>query len=767
MSTTSTSRVLAFDRVQIKASPFAPHDVRLLDGPFKAAMQRDLTYLLSLEPDRFLHLFRKHAGLEPKAPVYGGWESQGVAGHSLGHYLSACSLAFASTNDARFKERVDYLVSELALCQKERADGYVSAIPEGERIWNEVAQGDIRSQGFDLNGGWVPWYTMHKIFAGLLDACELTGNEEAKTVVMRLADWAIYTTSKLDDEQWQKMLACEHGGMNESLAQLFALTGEQKYLDLSQRFTHKFILEPLSRGDATILPGQHANTQIPKVIGKARQFELTGDAKNRTIAETFWKAVVHEHSYAIGGNSSGEHFGPPRRLSDRLTNETCETCNTYNLLKLTRHLFAWNPDAALMEWAERALYNHILASQNPETGSVCYFVPLEPGGFKTFQTPFDSFSCCVGTGMENHVRYGDSIYFHDQNSLYVNLFIASELQWKDKGVVVRQETDFPTQNTLRLLISTEQPTELTLCVRYPKWTNGAMEIRINGELQPIEGEPGSYVALSREWNTGDIMEISLPMQLREEAMPDNENRVALLYGPLVLAGALGSQDEPKPEIPVFVSDGQPLDEWLQPIVGQSLAFQSEGAGRPQEVAFIPFYQMHGQRYSVYFDVFSPQGWEARQQKYRAEEEHYKELEARTVDFFQPGEMQPERDHNLQSEHSIAGEARGRKWRAATNGGWFSFDLKTSDEPQDLVLTYWGSEGGNRQFDIVVNDDPIAQQTLRDNQPGEFFDVTHALSPDITRGHNHITVRLQAHPGAEAGGLFGARLVKREAAEEEL
>ncbi len=747
-------------KITFQVQPFELRDVRLLDSPFKDAMNRDLKYLLSLEPDRLLHNFRKNAGLEPKAPIYGGWESGGVAGFTLGHYLSACSMAYSTTGDVQFKQRVDYIVSELALCQQQRPDGYVAAIPDGDRIWKEVAQGDIRSQGFDLNGGWVPWYTLHKLFAGLIDCYEQTGNEGAKTVALKLADWAINTTSKLTLEQWQKMLACEHGGMNESMAELYALTGDKRYLELSEKFHHNLILDPLARGDASILPGQHANTQIPKVIGCARQYELTGDAADRTVAETFWNAVVHDHSYVIGGNSSGEHFGAPDKLSDRLTSSTCETCNTYNMLKLSRHLFEWKPDAAYMDFVERALYNHILASQDPDNGMMCYYVSLEQGGTKVFSSPFDSFWCCVGTGMENHVKYNENIYFHDANSLYVNLFIPSEVHWKEKGLTVRQENHFPQQGTTRLTVTAAKPTQATLRVRCPSWIAGQMSVSINGKPQKIEAKPDTYVSLNRTWKSGDVVEIGLPMKLHEEAMPDNAKRVAMMYGPIVLAGALGAADQPKARIPVFVEDGKAPNEWLKPITGQPLTFKSEGAGRPQDVSFIPFYQMHNQRYSVYFDLFTPKGWEEQEKKYRDEEAQQKALEARTVDFFQPGEMQPERDHNLQSANSGAGEALGRKWRDAANGGWFSFDLKvTTDTPQDLVLTYWGGETGDRTFDILVDGQKIATQTLLNNHPGLFFDMTHPLSAAMLQGKDKITVRLQGHPGNMAGGLFGARLVR--------
>jgi DUF1680 family protein len=613
----------------------------------------------------------------------------------------------------------------------------------------------------------VPWYNLHKLYAGLIDAYFYCDSEKARTVVTRLADWAIRITSRLTDEQWQKMLACEHGGMNEALANLYAITGETKYLDLARKFHHKAVLDPLERrgqersDDGVVLAGLHANTQIPKVIGMARLHELTGRKGDRTIATVFWDAVVHHHTYAIGGNSSGEYFGPPDRLSDRLTPNSAETCNTYNMLKLTRRLFSWNPTVDTIDFYERALYNHILASQDPQTGMLCYYVSLQPGHFKTYSTPFNSFWCCVGSGIENHARYGESLYFHDDEGLYVNLFIPSELRWKEKGLTLRQETRFPEEETTRLTFTCERPAEMTLRVRHPSWTAGRMGLKINGRSRKVTGKPGEYVSVRRKWTTGDRVEITLPMRRRVEPMPDNPERVALLYGPVVLAGDLGPREKPAPRVPVFVTEGKPLEQWVQPAAGKPLEFQTRAVGRPADVSLIPFYRMHHRRYSVYWDLFTEAQWRQREAEYRAEEARQRELEARTVDLLAIGEMQPERDHNVQGERTSAGEFGGRKWRHAVNGGWFSFELRVlPDQPVDLVLTYWGSDSGGREFDILVDGTKIANQTLRNNRPNRFFDVVHPLSEELTRGKEKVTVRLQGHPGRIAGGLFGARTVRR-------
>jgi DUF1680 family protein len=442
----------------IAVQPFGLEQVRLLPGPFRQAMELDRKYLRSLDPDRLLHNFRSNAGLASSAEPLGGWEAPTceLRGHFVGHYLSACALMYASTGDERLKERAEYVVAELAKCQKALGRGYLSAFPEEfiDRVEN-------------LKRVWAPWYTLHKILAGLIDLNEHCGSALALEVACKFADWVKTRTDTLNDERMQKMLGNEHGGMNEALANLYARTGEEKYLRLAQRFNHQAVIEPASRRQDR-LTGLHANTQIPKFIGAARQYELTGEAALQTAATFFWDTVVRERSYVIGGHSDNEHFTPKERLSQSLGRNTAETCNTYNMVKLTQHLFCWDPRALYADYCERALYNHILASQNPETGMMCYYVPLRPGARKVYNTALASFWCCTGTGVENHARYGESIYFHDGgDKLYWNLFIASELDWKAKGVRLRQETNFPEAGCSRLVVTCGKPIVLSLHVRHP------------------------------------------------------------------------------------------------------------------------------------------------------------------------------------------------------------------------------------------------------------------------------------------------------------
>lgn len=620
------SRPVVGDQIKAKAAPFRLDHVQLLDGPFKKAMDLDAAYLLELEPDRFLHNFRQVAGLAPKGKIYGGWESEGIAGHSLGHYLSALSIHYAASGDKRFLERVNYIVDELEKCQDANRDGYVSGIPDGRRIFGELAQGKVETpHPFNLNGGWVPWYTMHKLFAGLLDAHMYCGNEKALRIATRVAGWVKKTTGNLSEEQIQKMLFVEQGGMLESLVELYARTGDRKYLQLAERFYHKAVMEPLAGGHGEVLLGLHANMQIPKVIGAARRYELTGRPEDAKIAEVFWNEVVHHHTYVNGGNSDREHFGPRDHLAARMSGAMTETCNTYNMLKLTRHLFMWQPRPEYFDYYERALYNQILTSQDPRTGMMTYKLGLYGGHFQSFCDSTNSFWCCVGTGMENHVKYNDSIYFHDQQGLYVNLFIPSVLNWDEKGLVLRQETSFPDDDRTTLKLSVKRPTQMALRIRYPYWSQSGLKISVNGKPVQHQAQTNSYVVVDRRWRDGDRVEIEIPFTLRIEATPDNPNRIALLYGPIVLAGRLGRENWPDggpygkitgedwklplPKVPVLVGIDRPLDEWIKPVPTEPLTFRTVGAGQPNDVTLVPLFRSQHQRFAAYWDGFTTAQWE--------------------------------------------------------------------------------------------------------------------------------------------------------------
>ncbi len=763
-------------KVPIEAHAFSLNDVRLLDGPFKKAMDLDAKYLLDLEPDRLLSRFREYAGLKPKGKIYGGWESQGISGHTLGHYLSACAMMYAASGDKRFLDRANYIVDELAECQKANGNGYVGGIPRGKELFAEVAAGNIKTANFALNGGWVPWYTMHKVYAGLVDAYLYCDSEKAKKVLIDLSDWAFKLGENLSDEQFQTMLKCEYGGMNDTLTEVYAVTGEKKYLDLAIRFNDRHVLDPLMRGEDR-LEGVHANTQVPKVVGAARQYELTGNKDLRKVADFFWEVVTQHRSYVNGGSGDGECFQRLGELWKHLSPVASETCGTYNMLKLTRHLFAWTAEGRYADYYERALFNHILATQDPKKGMLMYFCSLKPGHFHTYSKPYDAFWCCTGTGLENHVKYGDSIYFHNDASLYVNLFIASELTWKAKGLKVRQETRFPDEPKTRLVVSCQKPVRLALKIRHPYWVTSALNVTVNGEKVEGKSQPSGYLTIDRTWADGDVVDVALPMSLRLVPMENCPSKAAIMYGPIVLAGELGREgfteempysayqmlyaSMPTPDVPVLLTNDKPVDEWVERVPGEKLQFKTVGVGRPEDVSLLPFHRVHHQRFTIYWDLFTEKQWNAKKGGYEARRRAKRELLARTIDVVTP-DMQPERDHNFQGEKSMTGRFHGRRYRHAYPGGWFSYDMKVTggtDLPVGVMVTYWGGETGNRTFDIQIDGKKIATQKLDKDKPGEFFDVTYPIPQELTKGKEKVTVRFQSHPGNMAGGMYRCRIVK--------
>jgi DUF1680 family protein len=756
------ARMKVQPQVPVQAYAFDLSQVKLLDSSFKVAEQADVKYLLKIEPDRLLADFREHSGLKAKGTRYGGWESTGLAGHTLGHYLSACALAYTSTGNAEFKQRADYIVAQLDECQKARKTGYVGAIPKEDQLWTEVASGNIRSHGFDLNGAWSPWYTVHKIMAGLLDAYLYTGNKTALTVNQGIADWTGNTIRGLDDAKMQEMLVCEYGGMAETLANTYALSGDKKYLDLSYRFYDKRILDPLA-ARTDILPGKHSNTQIPKAIASARRYELTGDKKDAAIAEFFWQTVTENHSYATGGNSNYEYLGEPRKLNDKLSENTTETCNTYNMLKLTQHLFAQHPSAKLMDYYEKGLYNHILASQNHATGMTTYFVPLRMGGRKTYSDEFNTFTCCVGSGMENHVKYGENIYFQGADgSLYVNLFIPSELSWKEKGLTLHQESQLPAGNQVIFTVTAAKSHAFKLRLRQPQWTKNP-QVRVNGKLEAMTPDAEGYLVLDRKWKNQDKVELTLPTNFYTEALPDNPDRRALFYGPTLLAGVLGdTEPEPVTGVPVLVTANNDPNAWVKPMDAKQLRFQTTGLGAPHDVTLLPFNQTGNEYYTVYWDVFTPEKWAIQQRVYEAARKKQQELEAQTVDVLRVGEMQPERDHNFTvSEKAETGEEHGRKWRTVNEGGLMAFTLKVAPAKANaLLLTYWGMDNRGRVFDVLVDGEKIATEDLNKYKESRFYDISYPIPPALTKGKQQVKVTFKARPNNSAGPVYGIRNVQQ-------
>ena len=749
--------------VDVQAYAFDLKDIRLLPGsPFKNAMDKDAAYLLTISPDRLLHRFYANAGLPTKGDVYGGWESDGLSGHTLGHYLSACAMMYASTGDAQFKEKVDYIVEELARCQKARKSGYVGAIPKEDSIFWKLQHGIIKTSGFDLNGGWSPWYTVHKVMAGLTDAYLYCDNQKALTVVIGIADWTANILKDLSDDQLEQMRKCEYGGMNDILVHLYELTGNKKYLDLSYKFHDQFVLGQLAN-HIDAMQGKHSNTNVPKAIGCARRYDLTSAESDKTIATFFWETIVNHYTYVIGGNSNYEYLAEPDKLNDRLSDNTCETCNTYNMLKLTRYLFSWKPSSVLADYYERALYNHILASQNPESGMMCYFVPLRMGTKKEFSDPFNTFTCCVGSGMENHSKYTEGIYFEGKDgSLIVNLFIPSELTWKEKGVVVRQESTFPESDKINFTVRAKSPVAFSLKIRQPKWAAGNLKISVNGTEAKAQKDALGYWSTSRTWGKDDKVEIITPMNLHTESMPDNANRIALLYGPVVMAGQLGNtMPDPVFGTTVLLTDDHNVQDWIKAVPSEPLAFTTNHVAKPADVKLIPFYKTYDQYFNVYWDYFTPAEWSKRQAEYEAEKKRQHGIEEHTIDIIRIGEMQPERDHNLKaSEKSYVSDALGRMGREARSGGFFSFDMKVQSGVSSALLCTYSGDDQKRGFDLMVDGVKIGTQELNGGTTGRFFDVEYPIPAELISGKLTVLVRVQAHPNKTAGRVFGCRILKK-------
>lgn len=747
--------------VDIKAFAFGLDEISLLPSPFKDAHDADIKYLLAIEPDRLLSQFRTHSGLKPKAEKYGGWENSGLAGHTLGHYLSACAMEYTVSKNPEFLKRVNYIVEQLEECQRARKTGYVGAIPREDSVFMEVAQGNIRSRGFDLNGAWSPWYTIHKVMAGLLDAYLYCNNEKALAIERRMADWTGDVLKNLNDAQIQKMLLCEYGGMNEVLVNTYAFTGDKKYLDLSYKFHDKVVLDSLTNG-VDILPGRHSNTQIPKLIGTVRRYELTGDKKDFHASDFFWKTVVHHHSYAPGGNSNYEYLSAPDSLSGKLTDNTMETCNTYNMLKLTRHLFALQPQAEFMDYYERALYNHILASQNHNTGMMCYFVPLRMGTKKEFSDEFNTFTCCVGSGIENHVKYGESIYSKGSDgSLYVNLFIPSQLTWKEKNFQLTLNSNLPSDEKISFSVKTSKAQLVNIRIRKPYWVSGTITAELNGKNIPVRVQPDGYISISQTWKDSDNLVLNLQSDLHAMPMPDNPSRQAFFYGPVLLAANLGTTEpDPMSGIPVLVTDEKDVKKIFLNTSTDSIAFKTNKAGVPADVTLQPFYDFDNAYYSVYLDIFTPAVWKEQQKQYEERKRVAYEMEKSTVDMLRVGEMQPERDHNFTGEYLETGESHTRKFRVANRGGYFSFNMKVVPGfSYNLIGTYWGMDNRGRKFDILVDGEKIASEDLNKYKESRFYEIPYRIPAHLLKDKSTIKITFQAKPDNQAGPVYGVRLVK--------
>ena len=760
-----------------RARPLPLTAVRLTGGPLKHAQDLDAAYLLSLDPDRMLGFYRKRANLPQKAEGYTGWDADGrqLTGHIAGHHLSAVSLMWAATGDGRFKQRADYIVSELKVAQDANGDGFAGALPGVKEAFAEVSKGNIRAANFDLNGLWSPWYTLHKTFAGLRDAYRHTGNQTALDIEVKFAQWAATYLDPMDQATVQRMLATEFGGMNEMMADLYADTGDKRWLDLSYKFEHQAVLDPLKRGEDP-LSSLHGNTQVPKLVGSAARYAYAGDKSDLAAATVFWDRVVNHHTFATGGHGKDEYFREPDKLGNITEGRTAETCNVYNMLKLTRKLFALQPDIRYAEFHERALFNHILGSIDSQDGATCYMVPVGSGVRREYADMQRSFTCCVGTGMESHALHGLGLYYEDGQRLWVNLYASSIAQWEAAGVKLEMQTTFPEGDAATLTFDLRTPRAFTLALRRPSWAGGGFSVRVNEQAVTNLSGPGSYVEITRTWRSGDRVELTLPKTVRLERLSDNPKKAVVLWGPLVLAGDLGPAPRRRddgdgdgvraatPE-PVALVTERPVNEWLAPVPGKPGIYRASGVVRtisaqtPIDVEFSPFYSMHRRSYTAYWDLFSAADVAQRAAELMAERERIRSLEAVTMAHPDPADRESEKKFNQQGVETSVIRTDGRAGRRAIR--WFSYDLPAGNTDQlALVATYNSDQRRPRSFDVLVNGTRVASETQPQSSVSRFYDKEYAIPPALIRNQSTMTVRFEATNGLEVTPVFGVRLIRR-------
>ncbi|PBJ15934.1 glycoside hydrolase family 127 protein [Flavobacterium sp. ACN6] len=705
--------LLMWVEVSAQMQLFSLNEVRLKDSPFKNAQDVDLKYILDLDPDRLLAPYLLESGLPTKSDRYGNWESIGLDGHIGGHYLSALSMMYESTGNKELKDRLDYMLLELARCQDKNGNGYVGGIPQGKVFWDRIHKGDIDGSSFGLNNTWVPIYNIHKLFAGLIDAYQYTGSKKAKEILINLGDWFIELIRPLSDEQIQKVLATEHGGINESFADLYRITKNKKYLQTAEKLSHQAFLNPLLNKEDK-LTGLHANTQIPKVVGFEKIAVLTDNKEWSDAVQYFWQNVTQKRTVAFGGNSVAEHFNPVDDFSGMVkSNEGPETCNSYNMERLAKALFLDKNDVHYLDFYERTLYNHILSSQHPEKGGFVYFTPIRPNHYRVYSQPQTSMWCCVGTGLENHTKYGELIYSHSQNDLFVNLFIPSVLKWEEKGIELGQTTKFPYENHTELVLKLKKTKTFALNIRCPKWAEN-FEILINGKKQLIVAKPSQYAAISRKWKSGDKVTIRFKTTTHLENLPDGSNWSAFVNGPIVLAAKTSTEGLDG----LFADDSRmghaakgkymPLDK-AYALVGEKADYTSklEDLGnlrfRLDSLELEPFFEIHDARYQMYFQTYSKENYKEKQELQQKQEAEALALEANTIDKINCGEQQPEVDHLYKGEKSNSGYEDGKFWR--NTNSYISYQMLNKNSLGRFLHISVLDEFKNDNITILINKKP--------------------------------------------------------------
>ncbi len=772
-----------FSQDKLYPNTFPLENVELLDGAFLHASQLNTQVLLQYDTDRLLAPFLKEAGLLPKGESFPNWI--GLDGHVGGHYLSALAIHYASTGNEACKQRMDYIITELKRCQEANGNGYLGGVPEGKAVFEEIKNGNVGI----VWKSWVPWYNIHKIYAGLKDAWLYGNNQESKQMFLDLCDWGLEVIAPLNEQQMESMLNNEFGGMNEIYADAYQITQDLKYLEAAKRFSHRLLLDSMAKG-VDNLDNMHANTQVPKVVGYQRVAELDNSEKELQAAEYFWNQVVNTRSLSFGGNSRREHFAEADDCFSYVEErEGPESCNTYNMLKLTQGLFRMNPQAKYADYYERALFNHILSTQHPEHGGYVYFTPARPSHYRVYSKPNCAMWCCVGTGMENHGKYGEFIYSHSSDSLFVNLFIPSQLNWEEKGIKLTQLTDFPNEETSQLVLKLDKPQQFKLLVRYPEWVRqDEMVISCDGVNYANGASPSSYVTIDRLWRNGDVVDITTPMHTRIEEMPNVPHYIAIMHGPILLGAKMGTNDMDGlvaddsrmghiahgPLVPLFDAPkmiGSKEDvlnklNQLQPIANRPLSFDASSLfedNSSSQIVLEPFYKIHDSRYSIYWFTMPEVEYATYKQKLEEEEKQKIAIDKRTVDAVGTGEQQPEVDHGMIQENSQSGYHRMEAWRKAVNNGFFEYKLATNQQTNlSLLIKYWGDERNNTEFDIVVDGNVLACETneaIINNEPQKkFIHKEYVIPESLLQNKKDINIRFISKNDLPSNAIYYLRLL---------
>lgn len=742
MPAAASAQDINTDQTRMKARPFDLKAVRIKDGIYKHTFDLNYQYLLHFNTQQLLYNFRANAGIKNKVAPLRGWEAPDceLRGHFTGHFLSALSLEYSSTGDERLKHKADTLVRGLAEVQQRLGQtGYLSAFP--------LSFLDRLERGEQV---WAPYYTLHKILAGLLDCYQYLGNRQALDIAKRMGHWLYERNRGFAHDKMQSILRTEFGGIGESLWVLYDLTKDEQYRQAANLFRDERVLTPLYNHQDR-LRGLHVNTQLPKILAQARAYEIMGDPRDRSMAEYAWHEIVNARTYVTGGCSNYEYFrSDPYELADITGPNDHENCVTHNLLKLTSHLFSWDPRPEYADYYERALMNGILGTQHPrQAGTAQYYVAQRPGTFREFCQPAWSYVCCTGTGIESYSKFGDNIYFHSDSVLWINQYIASTLDWHERGLRLDQQTSYPRFDDIHFTLHLAQPTMLEVRFRIPSWADHSATVCLNGQLLEAVGTAGSYYSLRRTWRDGDKVDLNIPRGFHTWAMPDNPNRVAILYGPVVMAVSLGVQDMSDDARWGMGGDignehhyGHVADvsaivtaesDWLKHFHlapgGHRLTFHSDSIAQPQPITLKPFYDLWGERYSLYVDVHTPKGWQQFNERYRT-------FGNGVYDRIDLGDKVSMYDHNFQAYSLDSGQTDGRYY--VQSKGDLHFDLRIPENrPVHLKVTYHGDES-HTHFGMMIDGKPMEVSAPAPHDG--FFTESYTLPEALTKGKRRIAVR---------------------------